>query len=82
VVRVTPPEPPPPTRPPTASLVLAARALHSSQVVILDALEQPTGLAIEAELWHTMLTLVRSQERMLSEVLLGTPLPRAGEAES
>jgi hypothetical protein len=48
----------------------------------LDALEQPTGLAIKAELWHTMLTLVRSQERMLSEVLLGTPLPRAGEAES
>jgi hypothetical protein len=54
---------------------LAVRALHSSQVLILDALQQPTGVAIEAELWHTLLTLVRSQERMLSEVLLGTPLP-------
>jgi hypothetical protein len=51
------------------------KALHGSQVVILDALQQRTRVEVEAELWHVLLDLTRSQERILAEVLIGTPLP-------
>jgi predicted DNA-binding transcriptional regulator AlpA len=72
-----PASPPPPT---AAQLIAAVKALHGSQVVILEALQQPCGVIVEAELWHSLLTLTRGQERILAEGLLGVPLP-LGEGE-
>jgi hypothetical protein len=54
----------------------AVKALHASQIAILDALQQRSGFAIEAELWHSILSLTRTQEHILTEVLIGTPMPQ------
>jgi hypothetical protein len=82
VAHVTPPTSAPATPSPTPALAVAVKTLHTSQVVILDALQQPSSFAIEAELWHSLLSLVRSQERLMSEVLLGTPLPLEQQEET
>jgi hypothetical protein len=78
------PEPLPasPPAPTAAQLIAAVKALHGSQVVILEALQQPCGVVVEAELWHSLLTLTRGQERILAEALLGTPLPLEDSEES
>jgi hypothetical protein len=46
-----------------------------SQSALLEALQQPRGYEIESELWHALLGLSRTQERVLAEILLGAPLP-------
>lgn len=71
------PSPPPAPAPSSPGALMAAvKALHASQLAILDALEQRRGVAIEAELWHSVLSLTRTQENILTEVLIGTPMPQ------
>jgi hypothetical protein len=74
------PPPSPPALTPTL-LVTAVKALHSSQVSIMQALETPSRVEIEAELWHVLWSLTRSQEHILSEVLIDTPLPVETEVQ-
>jgi hypothetical protein len=81
----TPPpfQAPPPSSPQMtpALLVTAVKALHNSQVSIMQALETPSRVEIEAELWHVLWSLTRSQEHILSEVLIDTPLPVETEVQ-
>jgi hypothetical protein len=72
------PEPPPPTPAPYSpgALMATVKALHASQVAILEVLEPRKGSAIESELWYSLLSLTRTQEHILTEVLIGTPMPQ------
>ena len=62
------------------ALMATIKALHASQVAILEVLEPRKGSAIESELWYSLLSLTRTQEHILTEVLIGSPLPQEAEA--
>ena len=72
------PKPPPPTPAPYSpgALMATVKALHASQVAILEVLEPRKGSAIESKLWYSLLSLTRTQEHILTEVLIGTPMPQ------
>ena len=67
---------------PTAGLLTGVKALHQTQETLLTALQQPSGYAVQCELWHALLCVCRSGLRMLEEVLLDSPLIQDTKADT